>query len=38
VARRPRALRRTSKVAAGPVRCCEDSVEHDQVAAEVLPV
>jgi hypothetical protein len=38
VASRPRALRRASKVAAGPVRSCEDSVEHDQVAAEVLPV
>ena len=38
VASRPRVLRQASKVAAGPVRCCEDSVEHDQAAAEVLPV
>ena len=38
VASRARALRQDSKVAAGPVRSCEDGAEHDQAAAEVLPV
>jgi non-ribosomal peptide synthetase-like protein len=38
VASRPRVLQQDSKVAAGSARSCEDGVEHDQVAAEVLPV
>jgi non-ribosomal peptide synthetase-like protein len=38
VASRARALRQDSKVAAGPERSCEDGTEHDQAAAEVLPV